>query len=73
MSTFTVVQIEHGYVSTEPERRIVTAAGGRFIDAESRPLEEALIAKSLRLVRESLAPDGVFLFVHRGGGRTRLV
>lgn len=42
MSLFTVVQIEHGYDTTEHERRIVAAAGGRFIDADKLPLAEAL-------------------------------
>src|SRR6185436_3576818 len=42
MTAFKVVLIEHGYASTDYERRIITAAGGEFIDAEKRPLEEAL-------------------------------
>jgi D-3-phosphoglycerate dehydrogenase / 2-oxoglutarate reductase len=42
MSRFRVVLIEHGYASVEHERRIVSAAGGEFIDAESLPLPEAL-------------------------------
>ncbi|MEW6305072.1 MAG: C-terminal binding protein [Verrucomicrobiota bacterium] len=42
MARFKVVLIEHGYASSEHERRIIAAAGGEFIDAEKRPLEEAL-------------------------------
>lgn len=42
MPRFKVVLIEHGYASTECERRIVESAGGEFIDAEKLPLSEAL-------------------------------
>jgi D-3-phosphoglycerate dehydrogenase len=42
MSRFRVVLIEHGYSSVEHEQRIISAAGGEFIDAESLPLPEAL-------------------------------
>jgi len=42
MPAFRAVLIEHGYSSTELERSIIEAAGGTFIDAESKPLEEAL-------------------------------
>ena len=41
MAKFRVVLIEHGYATTEYERKIITAAGGEFVDAENRPLEEA--------------------------------
>jgi D-3-phosphoglycerate dehydrogenase / 2-oxoglutarate reductase len=39
---FRVVLIEHGYASTETERRIIEAAGGEFIDAESLRASQAL-------------------------------
>lgn len=39
---FRVVLIEHGYASTEVERRIIEAAGGEFIDADQMPLSKAL-------------------------------
>jgi D-3-phosphoglycerate dehydrogenase / 2-oxoglutarate reductase len=39
---FRVVLIEHGYASTEIERRIIEAAGGEFIDAEQLPASQAL-------------------------------
>jgi D-3-phosphoglycerate dehydrogenase / 2-oxoglutarate reductase len=39
---FRVVLIEHGYASTETERRIIEAAGGEFIDAEQLPPGNAL-------------------------------
>jgi D-3-phosphoglycerate dehydrogenase len=42
MANFKAVLIEHGYSSSEIERGIITAAGGEFIDASDRPLEEAL-------------------------------
>ena len=42
MAPFRVVLIEHGYATTEHERRIITAAGGEFLDAENLPLSEAL-------------------------------
>jgi len=42
MSSFRVVLVEHGYASSDCERRIVEAAGGEFIDADTLPLKEAL-------------------------------
>lgn len=42
MARFTAVLIEHGYSSSDIERGIITAAGGEFIDASERPLEDAL-------------------------------
>ncbi len=42
MAKFRVVLIEHGYASTEIERKIIERAGGEFIDAEKLPLEAAL-------------------------------
>lgn len=42
MARFRVVLIEHGYATTEHERRIITAAGGEFIDAENLSRAEAL-------------------------------
>src|SRR4051794_14806012 len=50
---FRVVLIEHGYTSTDVERRIIQQAGGEFIDAEKLPL-----AKALELCREA---DGILL------------
>jgi D-3-phosphoglycerate dehydrogenase len=51
MSRFRVVLMEHGYSTVEHERRIISAAGGEFIDAEPLALPEAL-----RLSREA---DGI--------------
>lgn len=42
MPGFRAVIVEHGYKTTRYEREIVGAAGGEFIDASDRPLEEAL-------------------------------
>ena len=42
MTDFKVVLIEHGYETTRYEREIIEAAGGRFIDCENLPIEEAL-------------------------------
>ncbi len=42
MADFRVVLIEHGYPVRDHERDIITAAGGEFVDAEDRPLNEAL-------------------------------
>jgi D-3-phosphoglycerate dehydrogenase len=42
MPQFRVVLIEHGYASIECERRIITEAGGEFVDADHLPLESAL-------------------------------
>ncbi len=42
MAKFKVVLVEHGYPTTQLERRIVTAAGGQLIDADRLPREEAL-------------------------------
>ena len=42
MPGFKVILIEHGYATIECERRIITGAGGEFIDAENLPLADAL-------------------------------
>jgi len=42
MAKFRAVIIEHGYRTSKYEREIITAAGGEFIDASDRPLEDAL-------------------------------
>jgi len=42
MADFRAVIIEHGYKTSKYEREIITAAGGEFIDASDRPLEDAL-------------------------------
>ena len=42
MADFLVVLVEHGYATSRYERDIVTRAGGEFIDAQDRPLDEAL-------------------------------
>ncbi len=42
MSRFKIVLLEHGYATTDYERRIIEEAGGEFIDAEKLPLMEAL-------------------------------
>lgn len=64
MPRFKVVLIEHGYATTEHERRIVEAAGGTFIDAEKLPTAEALalcedadgvLCRRLEITREIIA------------------
>lgn len=61
MPQFKVVLIEHGYATTEHERRIIEAAGGTFIDAEKLSTAEALalcedadgvLCRRLELTRE---------------------
>jgi D-3-phosphoglycerate dehydrogenase / 2-oxoglutarate reductase len=42
MTKFKVVSIQHEYASTDHERRIVTAAGGEYVDTDALPLEAAL-------------------------------
>jgi D-3-phosphoglycerate dehydrogenase / 2-oxoglutarate reductase len=42
MAKFNVVLLKHGYPSVQPEREIVTAAGGAFIDADPVSDEEGL-------------------------------
>jgi len=42
MPGFRAVIIEHGYPTSKYENEIITAAGGEFIDASNRSLEEAL-------------------------------
>ncbi len=42
MGSFSVVVIEHGYRTLEYEREIITRAGGELMDAQDRPLAEAL-------------------------------
>src|SRR5262245_40487416 len=42
MASFTAVLIEHGYAAAEIERRIITEAGGEFIDAEKYSWSDAL-------------------------------
>ena len=42
MARFKAVLIEHGYCSSKIEQDIISAAGGEFIDASGRPIEEAL-------------------------------
>ena len=42
MARFTAVLIEHGYAAAEIERKIIAAAGGDLIDAESLSWAEAL-------------------------------
>ena len=42
MAPFKVAAIQHNYPSTAHERRVVTAAGGEFVDGDTLPLEEAL-------------------------------
>jgi prepilin-type N-terminal cleavage/methylation domain-containing protein len=42
MSLFKVISISHQYPTTVQERRIVTAAGGEYTDADGLPLDEAL-------------------------------
>src|SRR5947209_12534432 len=52
MPNFKVVLIEHGYATTQYERKIIESAGGEFIDAEQLSLKEAL-----RLCEDA---DGIF-------------
>ncbi|HYK87406.1 MAG TPA: C-terminal binding protein [Acidobacteriota bacterium] len=42
MADFRVVLVEHGYPDKHLEKEIINAAGGEFMDAEDRPLSEAL-------------------------------
>jgi D-3-phosphoglycerate dehydrogenase len=42
MARFKIISIQHEYPSTEHERRVVTAAGGEYVDADGLPEEEAL-------------------------------
>jgi len=61
MSKFKVVLLKHGYASAEPERQIVTAAGGEFVDADGLSETEGLRACETAdgiLVRwERITPD----------------
>src|SRR5687768_9652249 len=41
MAHFKVIFLEHGYKSVEPERTIIEAAGGTFIDGDAYSLEQA--------------------------------
>jgi D-3-phosphoglycerate dehydrogenase / 2-oxoglutarate reductase len=41
MARFKAVFVEHDYVSVEPDRSIIEAAEGEFVDADRFPLEEA--------------------------------
>ena len=42
MPNFKVISIQHQYPSTAHERRIVTAAGGEYVDTDALSLDEAL-------------------------------
>jgi D-3-phosphoglycerate dehydrogenase len=42
MSKFKVISVRHDYVSTNHERRVVTAAGGEYVDGDQFPLDETL-------------------------------
>ena len=42
MAAFKVVSLHHRYPCTDNERRIVTAAGGEYVDTDELPLEESL-------------------------------
>ncbi len=42
MARFKVVSLHHQYPSTDNERRIVTAAGGVYVDTDALPLADAL-------------------------------
>jgi D-3-phosphoglycerate dehydrogenase / 2-oxoglutarate reductase len=42
MTRFKVISVQHEYASTDHERRVVTAAGGEYVDTDALPLEEAL-------------------------------
>jgi D-3-phosphoglycerate dehydrogenase len=53
MADFRVVLVEHGYSDRHYERDAIAAAGGELVDAENRPLDEAL-----ELCR---AADGILL------------
>ncbi len=43
MANFKAVLVEHGYETSAYEKNIITAAGGEFLDADTLPLEEALL------------------------------
>ena len=42
MNKFKVASLPHAYPSSVNERRVVTAAGGEYVDGDGLPLEEAL-------------------------------
>lgn len=42
MSRFKIISLQHDYPSTDHERRVVTAAGGEYLDTDGLPLEEAV-------------------------------
>ena len=42
MNGFLAVLVEHGYATSRYERELITAAGGEFVDAQDRSIEEAL-------------------------------
>jgi D-3-phosphoglycerate dehydrogenase len=42
MAQFKIISIQHEYPSTEHERRVVTAAGGEYVDADALPLDQAV-------------------------------
>jgi D-3-phosphoglycerate dehydrogenase len=42
MTRFKAIFLEHGYKSIEPERSIIEAAGGEFVDGDQFSLEEAI-------------------------------
>jgi D-3-phosphoglycerate dehydrogenase len=61
MPAFKVVLVEHGYASTEYERRIICEAGGEFIDAGKLPVSEALrlceTAEGVMVRRVEVTPE----------------
>ena len=42
MSAFRAVLVEHGYATSRYERDVIEAAGGELVDAQDRPVGEAL-------------------------------
>jgi D-3-phosphoglycerate dehydrogenase len=53
MNRFKVVLLEHGYASSDAERKIVESAGGSFVDCDTWPRKQALA--------ECLDADGVLV------------
>ncbi|MFO8007727.1 MAG: C-terminal binding protein [Candidatus Brocadiia bacterium] len=66
MAGFRVVLIEHGYGTSRYEREIIEAAGGEFVDAQDRSLDEALElcrdAEGIMLRRIQVSPEMIRRF-----------
>jgi D-3-phosphoglycerate dehydrogenase / 2-oxoglutarate reductase len=67
MSLFKVIFLEHGYKSVDPERQIITSAGGEFVDGDQYPLNEAMKkagdAEGIMLRRIPISRENIRNFV----------